>query len=53
MAASFNYKDILNDIARNDRSSRQITEEESKKLKQCLLEMAVDLDSRCRKNGIS
>ena len=52
MAASFNYKDILNDIARNDSTSRQITEEESKKLKQCLLEMAVDLDARCRKNDI-
>lgn len=52
MAASFNYKDILNEIARNDSSARQITEEESKKLKACLLSMAVDIDSRCRKNGI-
>ncbi len=52
MAASFNYKDILNEIARNDGTARQITEDESEKLKSCLLEMAADIDLRCRKNGI-
>ena len=52
MANNFNYKDILNDIARKDKTARQITDEESAKLKQCLYETAVDLDERCRKNGI-
>lgn len=52
MANNFNYKDILNDIARKDGTARQITKEESEKLKQCLFETAVDLDERCRKNGI-
>ncbi len=52
MASNFNYKDILNDIARKDKTARQITEEESKQLKQCLYETAVDLDERCRKNDI-
>ena len=52
MANNFNYKDILNEIARNDGSARAITEEESRQLKQCLYETAVDLDKRCRKNGM-
>lgn len=52
MANSFNYKDILNDIAKKNGMARQITEDESKKLKHCLYEMAVDLDNRCRKYGI-
>ena len=52
MAASFNYKDILNEIARNDRSVRNITHEESERLKSCLYEMAVDLDLGCRKHNI-
>lgn len=52
MTNSFNYKNILNDIARNDGTARAITEEESEQLKQCLYETAVDLDQRCRKHGI-
>ena len=52
MINNFNYKEILNDIARNDSSVRRITEEESESLKKCLYEMAVDLDLRCRKHDI-
>lgn len=52
MENNFNYKEILNEIARNDKAVRQITNEESDKLKQCLFDMAVDLDERCRANGI-
>ncbi len=52
MANSFNYKTILNEIAQVNGTGREITPEESEKLKQCLLETAVDLDQRCRKNGI-
>lgn len=52
MANRFNYKDILNEIARNDGNARVITEDESNQLKRCLYETAVDLDERCRKNGI-
>lgn len=52
MANSFNYKEILNEIARKDGIARAITEEESAQLKKCLYETAVDLDLRCRKNGI-
>ena len=52
MANIFNYKDILNDIARKDGTARVITDEESIQLKTCLYETAVDLDKRCRKNGI-
>ncbi len=52
MAVNFNYKNILNEIARKDGTARQITDKESAQLKECLYEMAVDLDKRCRKNGI-
>ena len=52
MPVLMNYKEILNDIARQDGTGRQITEEESAALKQTLYEMAVDLDERCRRNGI-
>ena len=52
MVNNFNYKDIVNNIARKDGTARQITDEESARLKQCLYETAVDLDNRCRKNGI-
>lgn len=52
MANSFNYKNIMNDIARKDGTARLITEDESKQLKQCLYEAAVDLDERCRKHDI-
>ena len=52
MANSFNYKDILNEAAREGGVARQVTQEESEALKDCLYEMAVDLDRRCRKNKI-
>ena len=52
MPKGLNYKDILNDIARENGMARQITEEESELLKKCLLDMAVDLDQKCRKHGI-
>lgn len=52
MINKFNYKDILNDIVRQDKNARQITDDESAKLKQCLYEMAIDIDNRCRKHGI-
>lgn len=47
------YKDILNEVARKEGTAHLLSEEESGQLKQCLLEMAIDLDKRCRKNGIS
>lgn len=50
MSNSFNYKDILNDIGRNN--AQTITEEEIEKLKQCLYEIAIDIDNRCRKRDI-
>lgn len=50
--ASFNYKDILNQIARDDESVRELTGDESDQLKECLYNMAVDLDERCRKHDI-
>lgn len=49
---NFNYKNILNNIARKDGTARQITEEESAGLKHCLYEIAVDLDERCRRHDI-
>lgn len=52
MAKMFNYKDIVNDISRNNGSVKGITEGELNRLKQCLYEMAVDLDTVCRNNGI-
>ena len=52
MTSSFNYKDILNDIARKNGAGRQITIAESEQLKQCLYETAIDLDKRCRRHNI-
>lgn len=52
MALKFNYKDILNELAKENNQIRTITEHENQMLKQCLYEMAVDLDVRCRKYGI-
>lgn len=52
MGKSFDYKKILNDIARENGTARLITEEETEQLKNCLQEMAEDLDARCRKHGI-
>lgn len=52
MGLVFNYKEILNEIGRVNCSAHVITEDELKDVKQCLYETAVDLDERCRKNGI-
>lgn len=52
MGSKLNYKDILNNIARKNGTSREMTSEESNLLKKCLFSTAVDLDDRCRKNGI-
>lgn len=52
MINNFNYKDILNNIVRKDGVARRVTEKESEQLKKCLYDAAVDLDERCRKNGI-
>ena len=52
MALKFNYKEILNELAKENNQIRTITEHENQMLKQCLYEMAVDLDVRCRKYGI-
>lgn len=52
MSNSFSYKDIINEIARNDKSARQITDAESLQLKNCLYDTAIDLDVRCREHGI-
>lgn len=52
MGNSFNYKEILNNIARGQGTIRQMTDSESDQLKQCLYETAIDLDERCRKHGI-
>lgn len=52
MTKMFNYKDIVNDVTRQNDSLKTITSEESECLKQCLYEMAVDLDIICRKNDI-
>ncbi|WP_295094171.1 LicD family protein [Ruminococcus sp.] len=52
MGLNLNYKDILNELARNDKNVRQMTDEEHESLKDCLYEMSVDIEKRCRKNGI-
>ena len=49
---SFDYKGLLNEISKNEREFRTISENEKKELKGCLYEMACDLDRRCKKNGI-
>ena len=49
---SLNYKAILNDIVKQNTDFRPITEDEKNSLKNCLYEMACDLDERCRKNGL-
>jgi lipopolysaccharide cholinephosphotransferase len=49
---SLNYKNILNDIVKNNPDFHPITEDEKKALKKCLYEMSCDIDDRCRKNGI-
>ena len=50
--SEFNYKDILNNLARQEGIARKMTDEESALLKKCLYEVAVDLDERCRKQDI-
>ncbi len=52
MKLNLNYKDILNDISRNEKGTRKMTDEEHEALKNCLYEMSMDIDKRCRKNGI-
>lgn len=52
MKLSFNYKDILNELARSDKNARSMTDEEHEALKDCLYNMSVDIEKRCRKNGI-
>ncbi len=47
-----NYKKALNHIAKDRKEVHPLGEEESNRLKDCLYEMAVDLDERCRKHGI-
>ena len=53
MGNSFSYKDILNELGKHNDKIHPITPEESKDLKDCLYEMSVDIDERCRKNGLT
>lgn len=48
----FDYKSLLNEISKNEKEFRSISETEKEELKNCLYEMACDLDRRCKKNGI-
>ena len=48
---SFSYKEIFNKTFQGH--VRKITDEESAQLKNCLFQMAADLDERCRKNGLT
>ncbi len=48
----FDYKYLLNEIARNESGVRRITSEESQLLKNCLLDMMTELDEKCRKHDI-
>ena len=50
---SINYKEILNSIARDESSGDYISDNDLKQLKKCILDMTVDLDERCRRNGIN
>lgn len=52
MKISFNYKDIVNDIAGKRTDVKYISEEERHSLQDYLYNMAIDLDTRCRKHGI-
>lgn len=49
---ALNYKRILNEISKNNKDFHPIDEEEKSLLKNCLYEMACDLDNRCRKYGL-
>lgn len=51
--ATFNYKKMYNDISRNQVGLRLISREEKEELKNCMFNMAVDLDTRCRKHDIN
>lgn len=53
MRININYKKILNDIAYKEQTFRPLSDKESKQLKECLFEMAVDIDKCCRKNNIT
>lgn len=46
------YKDILNDIVRNEHNIKEITQEEKQELKNCLYNMACDIDNKCREYNI-
>lgn len=52
MPAILNYKKVVNETSKHIDQTQFITKEQSDQLKQCLYEMAIDLDNRCRKNGI-
>ena len=47
------YKKIQNDLIKNNPEVRSVTEEEKRGLQRCILDMSVDIDRVCRKNGLS
>ena len=47
-----NYKAIVNEAMKNNKNAHYLNDEERAKLQNCLYNMAVDLDMRCRKYGI-
>ena len=49
---NLNYKNALNNLGKNAPNLHHITEKESMQLKNCLLEMLVDLNNRCKKHNI-
>lgn len=52
MISFFNYKNALNEIGRKIIGTNPISAKESSKLKECLYEMATDIDKRCKKQGL-
>lgn len=49
---SFNYKKIMNGVARDNANVPDISSDDLSRFKECLYNMAVDLDDRFRKYGI-
>ncbi|MCR4717194.1 MAG: LicD family protein [Lachnospiraceae bacterium] len=49
---ALNYKELVNEIARNDESLHAVTDDEAIKLKDALYNMAIDIDERLRPYGI-
>lgn len=47
-----NYKKLLNEVVKKNPNFREIKVEEKKQLKDCLYNMACDIDERCRRNGL-